>query len=66
MMCSTNLGNDEITVVQRSTVEADKNVVLADMGDGTFLTDEAIEALVLALDDPLLLSRGNRHCDDGV
>lgn len=66
MKGSTDLGDDEITVVQGSTVETDENLVRAGLGDGTFLLDEALEALLLARDDILGLGRGNRHCDDVV
>lgn len=66
MVRCTNLGDDEITVVQGSTVETDENVVVTGLGNGALLLDEAIEALLLAGDDPLRLSRRERHCELGI
>jgi len=53
----THLGDDEVSVVQRSTVKLDQNIILAHLFHWPVLVDKSIEPLVLALNEPLLLCR---------
>lgn len=48
-------------------MEANENLILADLWDGdVVLLDEAIDALVGALDEPLLLGLGDRHVEGAL
>lgn len=48
-------------------MEANEDLILADLWDGdVVLLDEAIDALVGALDEPLLLGLGDRHVEGAL
>jgi len=57
----THLGNGKIAVVEGSSVQLNKHIVLAELGDLGLLGHEAVKALLTAGDDPLLLCLGDRH-----
>jgi len=60
------LGDDQVAVVDRRALEPDEDIIVAGLGDGSLLVDEGLEALAGALDEPLLLGRGESHCERAV